>query len=298
MFLQDYPFKTLTRASDDPGTQGWMKMHPRQAVERTFIWTNPARLTKLIVLDIDSPDSEWLVKERVESGEPAPNYLTINPHSGHAHAMWVLAEPVVTSQKGSLRAQRYLADVTESMRERYEADAGYRGTSTRSPLSEEHVLSILATEPYTLADLMPDGSPRPRRAPAEVSTFVGRNVDTFDTVRQWAYRAHRRHQTFESFEQAVYLYAVQHNALYGTPMPGAEVRAISRSISRWVWRRFTTFSERQSALGKRSGASRRAQAVTKAEKARAMRDMGLGVQEIMDTLMVSRRSVYNYLKEA
>ena len=120
-------------------------------------------------------------------------------------------------------------------------------------------LRDLATPLEALGALPAWDDPRPRK-----SSGIGRNVDIFDRTRSWGYRAIRRYWTDdpETWAQIVEARATMLNhALENEnrqPLPTMEIHHVSRSIAKWIWKRFTpeTFSKIQSTRAKISGPTR------------------------------------------
>ena len=89
------------------------------------------------------------------------------------------------------------------------------------------------------------------------------------------------------------------NAEFAAPLPDKEARLIARSISRWIWRRFTpseyraVFSRIQSNKGKRKGAAKRDALLAKAKELHAA---GESLRAIAARLGVSFKTVSNWLK--
>ncbi|PSU45187.1 hypothetical protein C9J12_23565 [Photobacterium frigidiphilum] len=87
---------------------------------------------------------------------------------------------------------------------------------------------------------------------------MGRNSDTFDNVRHWAYKAIReywRPDYGSSWEYAVLARCETIKMGYDTPMQYSEVKSIARSIAKWTMRHFTLakFSESQARKGVKGG---------------------------------------------
>jgi hypothetical protein len=121
-------------------------------------------------------------------------------------------------------------------------------------------------------DMRPDLS-------VETTFGAGRNVTTFDELRQIAYREVLGFK--RAGDLAAWIDRCQHvatgiNQQFPQPLRYSEVRSIVRSVSRWTWRHFSeqAFSQHQSWRGKRGNAKRWAGHVP-AEKTKPWEDCGL-----------------------
>ena len=185
--------------------------------------------------------------------------------------------PVCLTDAARRRPVRLLARIETGLTDILGADTAYTGRITRNPIhpgtgrhtlwDQDHEtiptysLRDLATPLEALGALPAWDDPRPRK-----SSGIGRNVDIFDRTRSWGYRAIRRYWTDdpETWAQIVEARATMLNhALENEsrqPLPAMEIHHLSRSIAKWIWKRFTpeTFSKIQS--------TRRKKALQKTEK--------------------------------
>ncbi|HIF9097712.1 TPA: primase C-terminal domain-containing protein [Photobacterium damselae] len=86
---------------------------------------------------------------------------------------------------------------------------------------------------------------------------LGRNCDTFDVVRKWAYKAIREYwkpNYQDAWFNAVLARCEAVNLNYVQPMQPSEVRSIAKSIAKWTMTHFTPqqFSESQARKGRKS----------------------------------------------
>jgi hypothetical protein len=103
---------------------------------------------------------------------------------------------------------------------------------------------------------------------------VGRNVDTFENLRLWAY-SHvmqaKRESTYERWIEACICHAESFNTSFKTPLGFSEIRAIGKSVAKWTWNNFgqgvhgDRFIERQRIKGLKSGTVRFAGSLTATE---------------------------------
>lgn len=228
-------------------------------------FNDPARI-RFLPFDIDSPDA-YEAYERAQL--PAPNVYIGNPENGHAHLAWALEQPVLTGENARQSPIRYAEAVERGFARRLGADPAYSGLIVKNPLHKRHRTLWLAPRPYALADLAAeltteDKRFRPRDA-ADMGS-IGRNVQVFDETRSIAYREVRSFKknggTLEQFRNRVERIAFGVNLQFASPLPPREIKASARSISKWIWSKFSDarFVAIQSQRGERSGAARAAHA--------------------------------------
>ena len=191
---------------------------------------------------------------------------------------------------------------------------GYVGLITKNPVHRDWWTTWHNHAPYPLdylAEFCPDAdlAAYSRRSRKEVGG-LGRNVTVFDNVREWAYsavRAYWRPNGYEAWADAVRAACESANAFgreQGGPLPVSEIKATAKSISRWVWNRFTPagFSQVQAHRGAKGG--RISKRPTKNGKARAdllpevikLKAQGYSNRDIAEDLQISAGSVSNYLR--
>ena len=251
-------------ATDQLGTR-LLITSQKKALRRRYIQANPPWLRVFPVFDIDR-EGAALAWEDAEL--PPPLWSAVNRENGHAHSGWCLEAPVLLGDHDRQKPMRYLCAVESAMRERLGADPAYCGLITKNP-AHSHWRTLWGPEHrYTLGELaeyLPGIEKHiPRKRPELVG--LGRNVDTFDWLRKYAYREVRL--WYEQREQGIYvawLTHLYHRALdftaneHPTPLDHREVHHIAKSVSRWVWRNFDAsgFSAWQSKRGRESGEARR-----------------------------------------
>ena len=245
-----------------PAKNGPYRRRERAAAlsESPYIETNPACIQSLIITDVDAGDVAGL-----------PQLVGLPPESwavrtrnmiGSGHIGYALATPVVLTDAAHRRPINLLARVEWGLRDVLGGDTAYAGRIMKNPLSPgafqdtlwpqdvifpTYTLRELASSLADLGALPSPGDPRPRQS------GVGRNVDVFDRTRTWAYRAIKRYWSsgFSEWSEVVHAKATILNLDLERegrePLPDREILHLSRSISKWVWARFTpeVFSEIQ-----------------------------------------------------
>ena len=303
--------------SDDPA-QGLLIRPQATALAYRHIQHNPPPHVSCLVFDVDRKPHEQHWREGYhewrERGLPAPHWISINPENGNYHLGYLLASPVARTSAAKLKPLRYLAAIEHVLARRLGADMGYVGLITKNPVHRDWWTTWHNHAPYPLdylAEFCPDAdlAAYSRRSRKEVGG-LGRNVTVFDNVREWAYsavRAYWRPNGYEAWADAVRAACESANAFgreQGGPLPVSEIKATAKSISRWVWNRFTPagFSQVQAHRGAKGG--RISKRPTKNGKARAdllpevikLKEQGYSNRDIAEDLQISASTVSLYLK--
>ena len=273
------------------------------ALGRPHIQVNAPWARSFLVFDVDRPDAE---RRWRDAGLPPPWWNSINPANGHGHTCWALDAPVLLGDHDRQHPMRYLCAVESALRERIGGDPSYGGLVTKNP-THSRWRTLRGGRPMTLGELaahLPDLNKHAARRPVRKAdlTGVGRNCDTFDVVRVYAYRAVRgfwgERGGFVHFQADLHRKAMDYTGQeHRTPLDHRECHHLARSVAQWTWGRFTpkTWAARQAALGRRSGASRRdANAERDAEIARLARD-GLSQRKLAAMFGLSRGGVVRVL---
>ena len=267
-----------------------------------YIQPQPPWLRVWLNFDYDRKDA-WCAADEV--GLPAPTLAVINPENGHGHLAYGLAVPVLLGPENSGRPKRYLAAIERAMAVRLGADLSYRGPTCKNPfhpcwetLSSDHLFMLSELHAW-LADL------NDYRLPKGQVIGVGRNVETFDATRRWAYRAVPEHRgdggTLDTWLYDCIGHAEAFTVARHVPaLDRSECRWIGRSVGRWTWERVTDewFSEQQARRGRASGASRRAAAAERDRRILELADSGMTWAEIRAVTGVSRSTVARALQGA
>ena len=278
-------------------------MLPKAKARRCrYIQPQPPWVRAWLIFDYDR-DGTWCAADEAEL--PAPTLTVINPDNGHGHLAYGLAAPVLLGPENSDRPKRYLAAIERAMAVRLRADPSYRGLTCKNPfhpywetLSSGHLFTLSELHAW-LADL------NDYRLPKGIVIGVGRNVETFEATRRWAYRAVREHRgdggTLNTWRNECIGHAEAFTVARHVPALGrSECRWIGRSVGRWTWERVTEewFSEQQARRGRASGASRRTAAAERNRRILTLADSGMTWAEMRDVTGVSRSTVARALRAA
>jgi len=264
----------MTRQNGRPS--GHMLKRPLQLAARyPYLQINPPWLTLAIVFDIDRGGGalEWETARL-----PEPLASVASKDTGRAHLIYALASPVLKGENANRKPINLLAAIDGAMTEALNADKGYSGLIAKNPLAGNTWRVLWSRQPAKyelrfLTEFISDEALKrhwPRKQNRNRLSGIGRNVDTFNATRRWAYIAirdywpvgdERKRPAFAAWQEAVTNYAAEFNAenwpLY--PMTAAETGHIGKSIAKWTWQRFNPATlaamtaAAKSAAGRRSG---------------------------------------------
>ncbi len=221
---------------------GRLHIRDRQrAAEYSMIQHNSPLVWHWMTFDIDSSDAFF---HSEECGLPPPTFVALNRANGHGHVAYQLETPVLAFSSVGTKAMQFFADVERGMTRRLRADWAYPGFLSKNPLSDQWETAWMAAKPYrldTLNDYL-DPADKLRIDKGELSG-VGRNIALFEAVRKVAYRqwlsVNKTGKMQGDFEIMLRDFADATNAAFRPPLSHAEVRGIARSITRWVWGKFS-----------------------------------------------------------
>jgi len=284
----------------------------------------PGWLTALrFDIDTEGGGAAW-----IEAELPAPNLVVINPSNGHAHLIYLLGAWVQTDFGDSrcLKVVRYAAAIERAYTAALGADTAYAGRFHHNPLSEAYVTKIGRDAPYSLDELaryVDLNEPAQKKNPP---TGIGRNVETFDRLRRWAYVAVAdwRIGNYDAWHGAVADRGAQIAANVGAesprgPLKASEVGHIVKSVARWVWERYgadvppllreariAAQREREKSRQAAREAARARSRMTRAQytaparqrrsQAAEMRRLGLSLRAIAAALQCSLAEIHRLLK--
>lgn len=258
-----------------------------------------------LCLDVDRPGAALAWED---ANLPSPNFATINPVNSHAHLVWGLSAPVLTTEAAREAPLRYLNSIRNAYTALTGADQGYTGLITKNPLHGHWRTLYGHGHLYDLAELaeyVPDLNKYTDRTSLPEQVGIGRNVGLFEQVRKWSYReirlfrgAGRSH--FDVWHSHVLAQVEKRNNDFTEPLGYSEVKAIAKSIAKWVWARDPhveqQFSQKQAYRGAIGGIAKGKANEDKRASARLMASKGMTQQAISIELEVHRNTVANWLK--
>jgi transposase len=231
------------------------------------------------------------------------------------------------SSDSDLAAVRYMVAIERAYTRALRADAGYAGLVTHNPFAACYETHSGRDEPYSLRELAAFVDlPRmvPRRS-TEIRTD-GRNVETFERLRHWAYaqiseyRCGPRDTWNEVVDARALAIAAEVRAAHPAaahPYGDAEALDTAKSVAGWEWMRYVggsltrvradtavrRESDRQRAIAARRERGEVPRDVYLAEvqrrrtAANTLRGLGVSVVEIAHRLGASIRSVHRWISE-
>jgi hypothetical protein len=233
--------------------QGLLIRPTETALSHRHIQPNAPLAVSWLIFDLDYAQAAWAwEKENL----PPPTICIVNPENTHAHLIYGLNTPIVTSEAAHDAPIRYAAAVQAAFLAKLRADTSYAGLITKNPLHPSWRV-VWVNKLYDLSELA-EYVTLSKRKPERLTLGLGRNCQLFDDLRGWAYQWTRIYKkngaTFGEWNAALLGKAEQLNQ-FEYPLTYSEVKAVSRSIGKWVWQRFgeAQFSAIQSARGKRGG---------------------------------------------
>jgi hypothetical protein len=336
-FAASLPFRV--RCSDNLDIAGLEWAERNVALRRREIAPDPPGWKTALRFDVDCPCDR---RPHAKSGHcpraanywrdvgvAEPSFIVVNPANGHAHYVYLLRGwlRVDGENAADLAAVRYFAAIERVYTRALRADAGYAGLVQHNPFHSLYETHSGRDDPYSLRELaafveLPAFAPR--RA-AEIRTD-GRNVETFDRLRRWAYAAIGEYRCGprETWNEVVDARALaiasevrQAHPAAAHPYTDAEALDTAKSVAGWVWSRYVggnltrvradtavrRENDRQRALAARRERGEVPRDVYLAEvhrrrtAANMLRGLGVSVVEIAHRLGASIRSVHRWISE-
>jgi hypothetical protein len=209
-----------------------------------YIQPNPPAMVHWLVFDLDD---DFASLQWRDAEVPPPTLMVLSPDTGKGHYLYGLKAPVCRSDAGRPRPLRYLAAIEAGLRDALEADRGYSGLLCKNPLwtgwSVHQLADLYALKDFEHWSAVPGAIRRPLPA-----SGLGRNCALFDRLRQWAYQERRRHLDPDAWKRSVLAAAEEFNDFLA-PLPHSEVRATAKSVTKWVWTRYTGAGSRSRRCG-------------------------------------------------
>lgn len=256
-FLDDFYEKLPKKpyCSDDLG-RGVVIRPKRTAIQKPYIQHNPPCFVSSLVFDIDRQDAYFAWSD---ANLPQPTWIAKNRQNNHAHIGYMLATPVCTTHQARQNVIQYLAKIEQAYSLALGADQGYTRLITKNPCHEAWENHTFGVQPYDLNYLADFVELQELTTDLREVSGLGRNCAMFDTVRKWAYKAIREHRgsTFDVWLGEVINMAISVNGAFLEPLPYSEVKATSKSIARYCWKKdgyhYQEFIDRQSRKGSIGG---------------------------------------------
>lgn len=235
--------------------EGLYRHNKTEALTHLFTQTTSKKAPNLLVLDFDIPDAEWATHSLIYDDGTLPpyNYLTINPATTHAQAGWF-----IEGTAGTVKAKQFYDDIHAGLTAISGGDRNYTGFIGRNP-THPHQRTLWGTDTiYSLKDLkafIPNTVSRGlQRTP---NTADGRNVGLFEALRHTAYRLRyeNAYNTPTAFNEVLTDIGRTLNNQTPNPLTDAEVKTITRSITKFVFNQLRPSHAHDSETQKRRAAA-------------------------------------------
>ncbi|WP_201149959.1 replication initiation protein, partial [Klebsiella michiganensis] len=222
-----------------------------KALDMLYLQVNHPLYLHTMIFDLDKENCFY---EFENAHLPIPSFITKSPESGRCHYGYMLNAPITSTEKSRQKPVKFARAVYFNMATRLGADLGYAGLITKNPMNSHWSPFWSGADLYELNDLADcfDDLEEPKKRENTGLAF-GRNVEMFDTIRQWAYKnvlKYKSESSFNDFHNELLLKCQMHNAYLNANdlLPYNEIKATSKSIAKWCWSKFENeaFSKIQS----------------------------------------------------
>lgn len=209
------------------------------ARRRKHVQYNPTQIVSYLCFDVDKNNA---IESWHDNNLPCPSLIVQNPHNGHAHLLYALKAPIPRTNAARQKPLRFMAAVEEAMRSKLGADEGFVGFLCKTPNHEAwRTFEATIDSTYDLSDLA-EWVELPTKMPKRlgIRSGLGRNVETFDRLRFWAYKwlnDYKAKRNFDDWDKAIFNRCKQIND-YNYPLPESEIKAIAKSVAKWTWQKY------------------------------------------------------------
>ena len=274
----------------------------QKALEKSYIQINPPSQCFWLIFDVDHSLGAFAWEK---ANLPPPCWVAVNPENGHSHIVYALKYPVTTSEFAHKKPLQYLAAIEQGFISALNSDPNYVGLITKNPTSQKwHVFGVLnhAYELDELAEWV--GINHPYKSPKEASecSSLGRNCYLFDKLRKWSYQAVRRHRggDYKTWHAEVLSKAHEYNEFL-VPMVESEIKAISKSVAKWVWQKDyeakIKFKCRQIDKGRKGGIAKGKINYNKRIVVNVLKEQGMALTNIAREVGLSQTTIKRWLKK-
>ncbi|MWN91384.1 hypothetical protein GQ597_11835 [Gilliamella sp. Pra-s65] len=207
-----------------------------KALAKRYLQINNPAIQHSLIFDIDIDNCFFNFEK---NNAPPPNIIIKNPKNGRCHYIYQLEKGIYKNRFASLKATKYAAAIESGLCLKLEADLQYVGLVAKNPFHSHWQTEIVTEEFYTLdylADFVDLSKPKERQE----NHGLGRNCNLFDDLRQLAYRKKRNFDDLDKFFNYLLLHAtnINNNENATNLLMFSEVKAITKSISKWCFKHF------------------------------------------------------------
>ena len=232
----DYFYDSLPQrlyCSDDLRA-GLIVRNKKHARRKKYIQSNSPFYTSWLVFDVDRPTA---TTDRQDLNVPTPT-ITATSERGHAHLFYRLETPVIKREynlKARLGPIKYVAAVRNALTLKLKADQGYSCLVSKNPLNDFWKIMLWEEKPYTLGRLSEHLDLNHTRSASKMIIGEGRNCTLFEKTSKWAYTEFRKcNYNNGYFAKICSDFAYGYNNTFLSPLPSSEVRAIVKSVMKFL----------------------------------------------------------------
>jgi hypothetical protein len=218
----------------------FQRIVPREtAITKRLIQANHPLFLRWLLLDIDREDAY----ESHDRFCYEPHFISLNRDNGHAHLLYQVASGVSIGEKSHREPINLFKDVLHGLQKRLGADPSYSGHLVKNPYHPHWATHAQAVMPYDLVRLADSLDKSEKSRTRGLTIGIGRNCTIFERLRKDAYREvlpfKRSNRSREDFQGVMFDDAMRMNARFAQPLTRQEVLGIAKSVSKWVWDKFT-----------------------------------------------------------
>ncbi len=208
----------------------------KTAITKRYIQHNSPLSHKFFVFDCDYKNA---LEYADYNNLPLPNLVAINKENGHSHLFYDLEVPVLTCSNARKKPLQYASAVESTLTKALKADPNYVGKICKNPFHDHWLTFQVRAENYTFQEFGEylDIESKPKKQAINEVIGLGRNNTLFELLRSWAYSNFFDYSTQDNFFQACIKQAGNFNQ-FANPLSLNEIKAIAKSVSKWVWQNF------------------------------------------------------------
>lgn len=289
--------------------QGTIFRNRNHAQNYKYISLHDSNNRKAIILDIDY---EGLLAQDLSL---YPNYIVRNKNNSKCHVVYLLKVPVHYNNNSNINIQRWFEYCCKGLSLESGADLSYNGLITKNPFHQDFRTEWCRREPYTLDEISEYILDKGKEIKTTNSIKTKRELKLLDIEKGcrndslFRIQANEAYKiicgfigSYEDFYHDIYTRLSEKNLLISEPLGVKEISNIAKSISKFVYYKFSTahkerFVSKQRERGKKSGQVRAEKAQKIKNKAFIYLCTNKPIEAIAEFLGVSIRTIYNIKAE-